>query len=139
HQRRHPGEMAKVIVCGTQRVLEFAQSAGTHGLLYLSSGAIYGTQPAELERISEDFAGAPAELRSESIYGEAKRVAEDLCVSAATSALHPKIARCFAFVAPRLPLGGHFAAGNFLADAVAGRAITVKGDGQPLRSYLYGT
>ncbi len=126
------------IVAGTRRVIDFAKTAGTERLLYLSSGAIYGAQPTEIPRLQESFSGACDPLDPRSAYGQAKRLGEQLC-ACATARGGPEcvVARAFAFVGPGLPLNAHFAIGNFIADAVAGRDIVVSGDGSPLRSYLY--
>lgn len=132
--RNAPRTMFDTIVDGTRRVFEFADGAGTRALLLTSSGAVYGRQPLDLPRLVESYGGGPDPSSPLSAYAEGKRAAEFL---AATSGLPVKIARGFAFVGAFLPLDTHFAAGNFIRDAVAGRTIEIRGDGTPLRSYLY--
>lgn len=133
-----PLEMLETIIDGTRRTLDFAGAHGTRKFLFLSSGAVYGRQPPELSHIPEDFSGGPDPLDPNSAYGEGKRAGELLCVLKARAAgFEVKIARCFAFLGPHLPLDAHFAAGNFIRDAIAGGLIVVKGDGKSVRSYLY--
>jgi nucleoside-diphosphate-sugar epimerase len=125
-------------VQGTRRVFEVAAQAGARRVLLVSSGAVYGRQPPELPAVPEDFAGAPDTLAPSTAYGQGKRAAEWLATSlAASHGLEVVTARCFAFVGPYLPLEAQFAIGNFLRDALAGRPLTIQGDGTPLRSYLH--
>ena len=135
---RDPDTLIGSIVDGTRRVLDIAAGKGARRLLYVSSGAVYGRQPPDLAAIPETYAGACDPLDPRTAYGQAKRLAEHHCAAAAArGGPEAVIARCFAFVGPGLPVDGHFAIGNFIRDALAGRSIIVSGDGTPLRSYLY--
>jgi nucleoside-diphosphate-sugar epimerase len=137
HRGDH-GHMFATIVDGTRRTLDFARAAGSRNYLLVSSGAVYGPQPPDLSHIPEDFGGAPPLGTASSAYGEGKRAAEVLAAIAADgSGLSVRVARCFAFVGPHLPLDIHFAIGNFIRDAMRGGPIVIRGDGTSVRSYLY--
>jgi dTDP-glucose 4,6-dehydratase len=133
-----PLETMDTIVAGTRRTLDFARHCGAAKLLFTSSGAVYGEQPPEIAHVPETYAGGPDAVDVASVYAESKRLAELLCgIYAASYGIGCKIARCFAFAGPYLPVDGHFAFGNFVRDALRGNALRVNGDGTPYRSYLY--
>ena len=124
-----PGEMRDIILRGNERILAFAEHCGAQKLLLASSGAVYGIQPPELERVPEDFPCSPV-----TEYGIAKLEAERMCLE---SEIPTVIARCFAFTGPYLDRNIHFAIGNFIRDCLAREDIVIQGDGAPFRSYLH--
>ena len=133
-----PLEMFTTIVNGTHRALEFAVQAGATRFLLTSTGAVYGRQVREVSQVPETFSGGSDCADARNCYDEAKRAAEMLCSGYfAEYGLETKIARCFAFVGPYMPMDAHFAAGNFIRDGLRGGPIRVRGDGSAVRSYLY--
>lgn len=119
-------EMISVTVEGTSRIIEFAKTAGRPKILFTSSGAVYGPRTSP--------ASEGDECNPVTAYGKVKLESEKLLLA---SGLDVMIARCFAFVGPYLNRKIHYAIGNFMQDCLDGRDIVIKGDGTPLRSYLY--
>jgi nucleoside-diphosphate-sugar epimerase len=135
---KQPFEVFDTIVNGTRHILDLAKEKKVESLLFTSSGAVYGQQPPEMTHVPESYTGAPDCTDAQSAYGEGKRVGELLCSLYYYQYQVPvKIARCFAFVGPYLPLDTHFAIGNFILNVLKGEDIVIEGDGTPYRSYLY--
>jgi dTDP-glucose 4,6-dehydratase len=119
--------MLNSIVNGTKRTLEFAKTCGANKILFISSGAIYKNKIKEIDLTS--FISS---------YAAGKYIAEFMCHSYAKRyQFSVKIARCFSFVGPYLPLNLHYAIGNFIHDRLNNKMIVVRSDGSSYRSYLY--
>ena len=129
-----PMQTMEDIALGTSAVLHYARHAGVRTLLYLSSGAAYGRQAADVAELSEEAASAPDLSDPASCYGEAKRYAELLC---RTSGVPSVIARLFAFIGPYQSLDGSFAVPDFIRQALQDRCIHVRSDGLAMRTYCY--
>jgi nucleoside-diphosphate-sugar epimerase len=107
--------------------------------IYVSSGAVYGTQPEGLSNIEETYKfsdpnNIPEGKRD---YAVAKRDAEELIRKLGDAGISISIARCFAFVGKYLPRDQHFAVGNFIDDVLNKRSIKVKANHKVYRSYMY--
>ena len=127
----------ETIVDGTRRALEAARRCEAGRFLMVSTGAVYGKQPAGTTHMTEDHSGGPDVMLPVKSGAEAKRAAESLCALFAGDGLDVIVARPFAFVGPHLPLDMHYAIGNFIRDALAGGPVRVLGDGTAIRSYMY--
>ena len=135
---RDPLGVATTIVDGMRRVLELAAHKQVESFLFVSSGAVYGLQPPELERMPEDYVGAPDPANPRSAYGEAKRYAEVLCsLYCEKFGIPIRIARPFTFVGPYQDLEAGFAVTDFLKAGLQGLTLRIRGDGTTSRSYCY--
>ena len=135
---RDPKSMFDTVLEGTRRALDFSYEKKIARILNLSSGAVYGLQPFDLEHVSEDWHGAPDCRRVVNAYAEAKRGAEMLCaIYEMQFGLSITTARIFALLGPHLSIDMHFAVGNFIREAIGGNKIIVQSSGSAVRSYLY--
>jgi nucleoside-diphosphate-sugar epimerase len=136
--KNNPLLMMDTITFGTRSVLDFALTQPIEGFLFVSSGAVYGKQPFGVSNIQESDSFKIDINNSNAAYSEGKRIAELYCSTYFEKHNIPvKIARCFAFVGPYLPLDTHFAIGNFINNVIKKEDIVIMGDGSTTRSYMY--
>lgn len=124
-----PDELYSIITDGTLNIIKNAEAWLLQRMLYISSGGVYGVQPPEILRMSEEYTPAPTNA-----YGRGKLKSEEICLSSGVPTIS---ARCYAFIGPYQELGNRrFAVSSFINDAIHGAPIRVR-DGNPYRSYLY--
>jgi len=137
---RSPAEARQNIIGAVLNYCKLATQFHPHSkILYVSSGAVYGAQPENIEYLTEAYQALNSEGIQESKrdYTYSKRDSEEAIKCLAYKGLQVSIARCFAFVGSWLPRDQHFAIGNFIEDALNGRSIVVKAKHKVYRSYMY--
>jgi len=131
-----PLQLFQSMFNGTKHVLDHATSSKAQRVLIVSSGAVYGEQPGHVDKISEYEYYVGSSLDVNNVYGEGKRAMEMLSACYADAHdIEIMTARCFAFIGYGLPK--HLAISQLINDVLYADEITVKGDGMPVRSYLY--
>lgn len=119
-----------------EKFLKCAELKGSK-FLFPSSGAIYGEQPTNLDRIPENLENESL-LGPRTKYGNFKAKSEELIRMAnITNGIVGITPRFFTLFGPRLPLDRQFAIGNFINMAKRGERILVNGNRESKRSYLY--
>ena len=104
-------------------------------VVHLNSGAIYGEQSVSNRNQEET---ATITLNPSNAYTRTKLEIDQILNSASKNDLITyKSPRLYAFAGPHLPLGEHFAIGNFVSSALKGKPIIIHGNSKTTRSYLY--
>lgn len=128
-----------VIAIGTKSVLDAASRLpDIKSIVHLSSGQVYGQAPVDGGDLSEKMLGRFFTNEITSIYPEAKRYSEAVCL--AYRSLHKlpiTILRPFSFIGPYQKLNKPWAINSFLQEALNSQTMRILGNGKPLRSYLY--
>lgn len=122
---------------GTRQLLELSRAHGAR-LLFLSSGAVYGENINQVERIRETDFGPEDPLSPRACYSESKRLAETMCRSYhAQFGIDARIARISHCYGPGMSLDDGRALTDILADILADRDICLDSDGSASRPYCY--
>ncbi len=120
---------------GTRLTLELARAKDARYLL-TSTSEVYGDPLVHPQ--PETYWGNVNPVGPRSVYDEAKRFAEAL--TTAHRRVHGqdvRIARIFNTYGPRLRPGDGRVVSNFVVQALAGKPLTVYGDGSQSRSFCY--
>lgn len=137
----NPVEVMSGIALGTEAILKASERLSNLKMfLHMSSSLVYGSFSDRKEDIKETDFTSGSDVSVSSVYAEAKRYSEALVSSYRQQYRLPvTIVRPFSLVGPYQPLSGPWAVNNFINDAMEGRTIKVLGDGETLRSFIYGS
>jgi dTDP-glucose 4,6-dehydratase len=130
----HPIATLDVGTTGTRRMLQLAKEKRALFLL-ASTSEVYGNPTEHPQR--EEYWGNVNSVGPRSVYDEAKRCAEAYTMAFHRAGLNTRIARIFNTYGPRMRPEDGRAIPNFFAQALAGKPLTVYGDGSQTRSLCY--
>ena len=133
----YPLETLYVNSIGTQRLLELAERQEARFLL-TSTSEVYGDPDPARHPQDESYWGNVNPVGPRSCYDEGKRFAEALTVNYAQErGVNVRIVRIFNTYGPRNHPEDGRVIPNFVTQAIAGKPLTVYGDGAQTRSFCY--
>lgn len=138
--QKYPIETLDTSVLGTRNILEISKKGRVKAIVFTSTSETYGD--ASIIPTPEAYWGNVNPVGPRSVYDEGKRVAETYCRSYFQKFQVPvRIARIFNTYGPRLDVTSTSQYGRvvvkFIVQALAGKPLTVYGDGTHTRSFCY--
>jgi UDP-glucuronate decarboxylase len=135
HYQADPVYTAKIAFLGTLHALENAQRHKA-SLLQASTSEIYGDPLVHPQ--PESYQGNVNTLGPRACYDEGKRLGETLCADfTRLGRVDARLVRIFNTYGPRMRGDDGRVVTNFIAQALAGQALTIYGEGDQTRSFCY--
>ena len=135
HYQRDPVQTTKTAVHGSINMLGLAKRTGAK-ILLTSTSEVYGDPAVHPQ--NEDYWGNVIPIGPRACYDEGKRAAETLFFDYRRQHDLPiKVVRLFNTYGPRMHPHDGRVVSNFVVSALAGKPITVYGDGSQTRSFQY--
>ena len=110
-------------------------------ILYTSSGAVYGQQPKNIKKLTENYLVNNKRISFKSTdknsYSLTKLKNERVFQKLSELKIKVSIARCFAFVGRYLPRDKSYAVGNFINSILNKKNIEIKSNHRVIRSYMH--
>src|SRR5512133_1230915 len=132
---KHPFETLHVGSLGVENALKLAKRSGATFLLS-STSEVYGDPLEHPQR--ESYWGNVNPIGPRAVYDEAKRFAEAITMAYRRyKKVDTRIARIFNTYGPRMRLDDGRVVPSFVGQALAGKAISMFGDGAQTRSFCY--
>lgn len=135
HYQADPEHTLLTCVLGTRNLLRLAEEAGARFLL-TSTSEVYGDP--EVHPQAEGYRGNVNPTGPRACYDEGKRAAETLSFDFLRAGrVDVRVARIFNTYGPRMRADDGRVVSNVVTQALAGRDITLYGDGSQTRSFCY--
>ncbi|GGC54358.1 dTDP-glucose 4,6-dehydratase [Siccirubricoccus deserti] len=135
HYQADPEHTLLTCVLGTRNLLRLAEASGARFLL-ASTSEIYGDP--EVHPQTESYWGNVNPTGPRACYDEGKRAAETLSFDYLRAGrVDVRVARIFNTYGPRMRADDGRVVSNVITQALAGKDITVYGDGGQTRSFCY--
>lgn len=135
HYQHNPIKTIKTSVMGALNMLGLAKRVGAR-ILQASTSEVYGDPDVHPQ--PESYWGRVNPVGIRSCYDEGKRCAEALFMDYHRgNGVDIRIVRIFNTYGPRMAFDDGRVVSNFIIQALAGRPLTVYGDGSQTRSFCY--
>ncbi|MDX9770081.1 MAG: SDR family oxidoreductase [Tenuifilaceae bacterium] len=135
HYQHNAIKTVKTSVMGTINMLGLAKRVGAK-ILQASTSEVYGDPQVHPQ--PESYWGNVNPIGPRACYDEGKRCAETLCMSYhQQNRVRIKIARIFNTYGSRMSPNDGRVVSNFITQALQGNDLTIYGNGQQTRSFLY--
>ncbi len=132
----HPFDTINANTTGTYNLLKLAEKNDAK-MVYASTSEIYGNPPKDQIPTKETYWGNVNSCGPRSCYDESKRLGETYCYEFWRRGVDIRVVRIFNTYGPGMRKDDGRVITNFLTQALAGKPLTIYGDGSQGRSYCF--